>query len=60
MAMIDDYLPRLDLAAKAEKDIFDVSTRLRDLIIHDRAAADRQLQEWEDYTIQKLRLEAFR
>ena len=60
VAMINDYLPKLRLDSHWEKDIFDVSTRLRDLLIHDPEAADRQLQEWETYTIQKLRLEAFR
>ncbi len=60
IAAIDDYLPGLDVAARAEKDIFDISTRLRDLLINDPEAADRQLREWEDYTIQKLGLEAFR
>lgn len=60
VALIDDYLPELDVAARAEKDIFDISTRLRDLLIRDPEAADRQLRAWEDYTIQKLKLEAFR
>jgi hypothetical protein len=58
--VINGYLPKLNLQTQWEKDIFDTSARLRDLLIHDPNAADRQLQEWENYTIQKLRLEAFR
>ena len=60
LIVIDDFLPRLNTAAPAEKEIFDLSTRLRDLLIDDPAAALRQLQEWENYTIGKLGLQAYR
>ncbi len=60
IALIDDYVPKLRLDSHWENDIFDISTHLRDLLINDPEAADRQLREWEDYTIQKLGLESFR
>lgn len=59
-ALINEYLPKLRLDSHWEKEIFDISTRLRDMLIADPEAAHRQLLEWEEYTIQKLRLEAFR
>jgi hypothetical protein len=60
VAIIDDYLPKLRMHSHWEKEIFDLSTHLRDLLVNDPEAAHRQLLAWEDYTIQKLKLEAFR
>ena len=58
--LINNYLPKLDIATPWKKEIHDTSAHLRALLINDPEAAQRQLGEWEDYTIQKMRLDAFR
>ena len=60
VSIIDDLLPRLDLSSHWQKDIFDDSSKLRHMLLNDPDEAQRQLGEWEDYTIRKLGLERFR
>lgn len=58
--MIDSYVPRLNLESHWQKEIFDTSTTLRDLLVKNPEAAHRQLLAWEDYTLKQLKLEQFR
>ena len=60
ISIIDDLIPRLDLRSPWQQTILDDTTKLRRLLLTDPDEAQRKLREWEDYTIQKRRLEAFR
>ena len=60
VAIIDALLPTLNLASPWQKGIFDDATNLRCMLLEDPAEVHRQLAAWEDYTIGKLKLEAFR
>ena len=60
IAMIEDLLPTLDLDVAWEKTIFDQSSMIRDLLMTQPEEARRTLATWENYTIGRLKLEAFR
>ncbi len=60
VAIIDALLPTLNLNVGWEQGIFDDASALRHLLLTDPDEAQRKLAEWEDYTIGKLKLEAFR
>ena len=60
VAISDALLPTLNLASHWQKGISDDATNLRRMLLEDPAQAHRQLAAWEDYTIGKLKLEAFR
>lgn len=60
ISIIDELLPRLDCAISWERSIFDEASVLRHLLLNDPCEAQARLRCWEDYTINKLGLEAFR
>ena len=60
VAIINSLLPTLNLKVGWEKGIFDDASALRRLLLTNPDEAQRKLAEWEDYTVRKLKLEAFR
>ena len=60
VSIIDDLIPRLDVRSSWQQTILEDTTNLRHLLLNDPNEAQRKLGEWENYTIRKLRLEAFR
>ena len=60
IAEINALLPELDLRSHWQQTIADQSIELRDVLIADPEAARAKLSAWENYTIEKLGLQAFR
>ena len=60
VSVIDELLPKLDLSSHWQKGIFEDTTNLRHLLLTDPDEAQRKLAGWEDYTTEKLGLQAFR
>ena len=56
IAMIEDYLPTLDLTSHWQKKIADDSRALRHLLLYEPALAAAKLEGWETETIRNLGL----
>ena len=60
IAMIEAYLPGLDLTSHWQKEVADQSCALRHLLLYEPALAATKLEEWEAETIHNLGLAPFR
>ena len=60
IAMIEDYLPKLDLTSIWQNQIAEDSRALRHLLIYEPELAAAKLEEWENETVRNLDLKRFR